>query len=240
MTPARYQKIRSVLAQRQLDLTLCLEQVHKPQNLAAIIRTCDAVGIHQYHVVWDKKMRFRRGTSKGSHQWVYPNYHPDIEQAVGALREQKMQVLVTHLSDQAVDFRQIDYTQPTAIILGQEKYGATPQAVALTDQQIVVPMMGMVQSLNVSVAAALILYEAQKQRELSGQYKQQQLSEAICQRILFENSYSRLRHLCDQKNMPYPAIDDQGQIDASEQWWRKMQLTPSAYAALEAKNVEPT
>lgn len=230
MTPSRYAKIRRVLEMRQLDLTLCLDQVHKPHNISAIIRTCDAVGVHRLHSVWEDGTRIRRGTTKGSHDWVELCPQPDISQAISTVREQGMQVLVTHLSDDAVDYRNIDYTRPTAIVLGQEKYGVSEQGIQQADQAIVVPMMGMVQSLNVSVAAALILYEAQRQRQLSGAYQHQQLPEERIQALIFENCYSRLHQLCVEKGLPYPQIDQNGDVLASDHWWQQMQLTPAAQA----------
>ena len=135
-----------------------------------------------------------------------------------------MQVLVTNLSENAVDFRDIDYTLPTAIILGQEKHGATQEAIAAADQDIIIPMVGMVQSLNVSVAAALILYEAQRQRQLAGMYNIQQLTEKACQKMLFEGGFPKLREVCDRKGLPYPHIDTNGHIDADKIWWKKIQL----------------
>ena len=170
MSPERYQRIRQVLERRQTDLTVCLENVHKPHNVSAVVRTCDAVGIHRVHTVWEKKYQFRRGSAMGSQQWVRQTNHDNINDAMAELKGQGMQVLVTHLSDTAIDFRDIDYTKPTAILFGQEKYGATDEAKAMADHDIVIPMMGMVQSLNVSVAAALVLYEAQRQRTIAGMY----------------------------------------------------------------------
>lgn len=222
MSPERYQKMRAVLAKRQLDLTVCLELVHKTHNLSAIMRTCDAVGIHNVHVVWEEKARLRRGTSMGSQNWVFNKDHNDIKQAVTKLKAQNMQVLVAHLSDTALDYRDIDYTKPTAIIFGQEKYGATEQAVALADQDIQVPMVGMVQSLNVSVAAALILYEAQAQRQRANMYDRPQLSEVECQRILFANGYPRLFEIWQRRSLAAPLIDECGQINANEEWWKAM------------------
>lgn len=223
MSPERYQKIRQVLSTRQTTLTVCLEQVHKPHNVSAIVRSCDAVGIHKVHAVWDDKTRkLRGGTAMGSQNWVYTQTHQNIADAVSQLKSQQMQVLVTHLSEDAVDFRQIDYTKPTAIILGQEKHGATDEAIALADQAIVIPMMGMVQSLNVSVAAALVLYEAQRQRDLAGMYEIQSLDEAACQRMLFEGGHPIFRDLCDRKNIPYPFIDENGLIQADEDWWKRI------------------
>ncbi|GAB5381426.1 MAG: tRNA (guanosine(18)-2'-O)-methyltransferase TrmH [Aliiglaciecola sp.] len=224
MSPERYAKIRQILSKRQTSLTVLMEQVHKSHNVSAVVRSCDAVGVHQVHAVWDDETeRLRGGTAMGSQNWVYMKTHEGISQAVSHLKAQNMQVLVTHLSDEAVDFREIDYTKPTAIILGQEKYGATEQAIELADQDIVIPMVGMVQSLNVSVAAALVLYEAQRQREIAGMYDQQQLDEADCQKMLFEGGYPKFRHMCDRKNLPYPQIDENGQIVADEDWWHAIQ-----------------
>lgn len=232
MSPERYQRIRELLRKRQTDLTVLMEEVHKPHNVSAVIRSCDAVGIHRIHAVWDEKTRLRKGTAMGSQNWVYTDSHDTVEQAIGHLKAQNMQVLVTHLSDEAVDFREIDYTKPTAVILGQEKHGATDTAISLADKEIVIPMVGMVQSLNVSVAAALILYEAQRQRQLAGMYDEPSLNEADCQRMLFEGGFPILRNMCDRKGVPYPRIDDEGQIDADEHWWQQLQLTPAALAKL--------
>lgn len=232
MSPERYQRIRKLLASRQPGLTVCLEQVHKPHNVSAVIRSCDAVGVHRVHAVADKKARMRKGTAMGSQNWVYTDTHANIEDAVVHLKQQSMQVLVTHLSEDAVDFRDIDYTQPTAIILGQEKHGATEQAIALADKNIVIPMVGMVQSLNVSVAAALVLYEAQRQRQVAGMYAQQQLSEEECQRMLFEGAFPKFKDMCERKNVPYPRIDKNGHIVADESWWLQMQMTKKGHRKL--------
>ena len=224
MSPERYARIRDFLSLRQPSLTLCLEQLHKPHNVSAIVRSCDAVGVYEVHAVWDKKPDIRKSTAMGSENWVYTQEHLCIEDAVSHLKTQKMQVLVTNLSENAVDFRDIDYTLPTAIILGQEKHGATQEAIAAADQDIIIPMVGMVQSLNVSVAAALILYEAQRQRQLAGMYNIQQLTEKACQKMLFEGGFPKLREVCDRKGLPYPHIDTNGHIDADKIWWKKIQL----------------
>lgn len=232
MSPERYQRIRDVLARRQTDLTVCLENVHKPHNVSAVVRTCDAVGIHRVHTVWEEQYQFRRGTAMGSQNWVRQTNHDTIDDAMATLKGQGMQVLVTHLSDSAVDFRDVDYTKPTAILFGQEKYGATDQAKALADQDIVIPMMGMVQSLNVSVAAALVLYEAQRQRTIAGMYNTQHLPEQECQALSFENGYPRLFKLCQRKGIAFPPLAENGEIIADDSWWQAMQITPLEAAAL--------
>jgi len=234
MSPERYQRIREVLEKRQTDLTVCLENVHKPHNVSAVVRTCDAVGIHRVHTVWEKQYQFRRGTAMGSQQWVRQTNHMNIADAMTDLKGQGMQVLVTNLSETAVDFRDIDYTKPTAILFGQEKYGATDEAKGLADQDIVIPMMGMVQSLNVSVAAALVLYEAQRQRTIAGMYNTQNLAEEECQALAFENGYPRLFKLCQRKGLALPPINELGEIAADDSWWQDMQITQAEANALEA------
>jgi len=156
------------------------------------------------------------------------NYHKTAD-AIAALKAQGMQVLVTNLSDTAVNFTEIDYTKPTAIILGQEKFGTSKEALALADQDIIVPMVGMVQSLNVSVACSVVLYEAQRQRQLAGMYDLPKLSHERRQRTLFEGGHPIFAEACKRKGLPYPEIDEAGQIVADDSWWQKMQMNKSAW-----------
>ncbi|HEJ6943280.1 TPA: tRNA (guanosine(18)-2'-O)-methyltransferase TrmH [Serratia marcescens] len=228
MSPERYARICEMLATRQPDLTVCLEQVHKPHNVSAIIRTADAVGVHQVHAVWPTtRMRTLVSSAAGSNSWVSVKTHPTIGDAVGHLKTQGMQILATNLSARAVDFREVDYTRPTCVLLGQEKTGITEEALALADQDIVIPMIGMVQSLNVSVASALILYEAQRQRQNAGLYRRDNsmLDEEEQQRLLFEGGYPVLANVAKRKGLPRPQIDEQGQVVASAEWWAAMQAT---------------
>jgi len=122
MSETRYKKIREVLSKRQQDLTLLLEEVHKPHNVSAIIRSADAVGIHKIHAVWAEDEPMRKGTAMGSQIWVETQSHSNLPDAAACLKEQNMQIVVTHLDDSSIDFREIDYTRPTAILLGQEKH----------------------------------------------------------------------------------------------------------------------
>lgn len=225
MNIERYQRIQQVLKARQTDLTLCLEEVHKPNNVSAVIRTADATGLHKVHAVWPNEMRTLSHTSAGARNWVDVETHDSIADAVKELKDQGMQVLVTNLSETAVDFRDIDYTKPTAIILGSEKVGASEQAKKLADQDIIIPMIGMVQSLNVSVASAVILYEAQRQRDAAGMYDKENssLPDEIIHRTLFERGHPVLAKVAKRKGLAYPPLDDEGQIVADEAWWKEMQ-----------------
>ncbi len=234
MTPERLQRINQMLDQRQPDLTVCMEGVHKHHNLAAVVRTADAIGVSDVHAVWkSEEMEVRGGSAAGSQNWIDVHNYSKTADAIAALKKQNMQVLVTNLSDTAVDFREIDYTKPTAIILGQEKFGASELALELADQDIVIPMVGMVQSLNVSVACSVVLYEAQRQRQLAGMYDKASIDESRRQRFLFEGGHPIFAEACQRKGLPYPKIDEDGQIVAPEGWWKKMQMTQEAWQNLD-------
>lgn len=227
MSPERFARINQMLDNRQPDLTLCLDQVHKTNNIAAVIRSADAVGVHQIHAIWPEiEMRVSGNTASGSQQWVKTIKHYTVDEAFSAFRQQGMQIIATNFSAEAVDFREIDYTRPTAIILGHEKNGVSAEAIALADQQVIIPMVGMVQSLNVSVAAGLLLFEAERQRRAAGLYGQRKLDDAYCQKLLFEQGHPIYAKACRRKQIPYPRIDDQGQIDATVEWWQQMRAAP--------------
>ena len=234
MNPQRYARICEMLARRQPDLTVCMEQVHKPHNVSAVIRTADAVGVHEVHAIWPSNhMRTMVSAAAGSNSWVQVRTHRSIGDAVSHLKGQGMQILATHLSDKAVDFREIDYTRPTCILMGQEKTGITQEALALADREIIIPMTGMVQSLNVSVASALILYEAQRQRQNAGMYQRENsmLPQEEQQRLLFEGGYPVLARVAKQKGLPYPYVNAQGEVETDDAWWATMQASGSAHSS---------
>lgn len=222
MSPERFARITQMLNRRQPELTICLENVHKPHNLSAIVRTADAIGVSDLHATWeDRKMKLSGKSATGSQNWVNVHSHDTIEGAIGKLRAQGMQIIATNLSATAVDFREVDYTKPTAILMGQEKHGISKEALELADQDVIIPMVGMCQSLNVSVASALILYEAQRQRQSAGMYDgPTRISENEAHKILFEGGHPIFTKLCKEKNLPYPPLDEEGQINADDEWWK--------------------
>lgn len=225
MENTRYHRIKHVLDRRQTDLTVCLEDVHKHHNLSAIVRSADAVGCHHVHAVWPQNQKWlTNNTSGGSKNWIATHLHKDIDSAVAMMRQHnpKVQVLATNLCPEAVDYREIDYTLPTAIIVGQEKTGISPQALAHADKNIIIPMQGMAQSLNVSVAAALILFEAQSQRLKAGLYQRTMLGETVKHRMLFEGCHPIIAQKCKEKSLPYPALDNNGEIIADAAFWQRL------------------
>lgn len=213
MTPERFARLRRVLDCRQPDLTVLAENVHKPHNISAILRTCDAVGVHEMHAV-SPGGEFHRHhmVSGGSRKWVRTRAHADIRSAVTWLHGHGYQVIAAHIGADAADYRRCDYTQPTAVLVGAELAGVTAAAAELADQRIIVPMRGLVASLNVSVAAALILYEAARQREAAGLYGRRRLDETTYREALFEWCYPAVAHLCRARGIAYPELDESGFI----------------------------
>ena len=165
MTPERYARICRTLKRRQPDLTVAMEDVHKAHNLAAICRTADAVGIGWIHgVTADPSIRLTHRSASGTNKWVSARSHASTDAAVAHLREAGMAIVVATPGEAAVDYREADYTGPTALLVGAELAGISERAVALADRLVTIPMAGMGESLNVSVACALILFEAMRQR----------------------------------------------------------------------------
>jgi len=213
MTPQRFQKLRRVLDSRQPDLTVLLDNVHKPHNFSAILRSCDAVGVLQAHAVWgDPTLRPSHLTSGGTSKWVGIRTHPDIDSAATELRKHGFQLVAAHPQGNARDYREIDYTRPTALLLGAELQGLGKAALECADARVCVPMMGMVESLNVSVAAATILFEAQRQRSNANLYAKSRLDPAIYDKTLFEWAHPAVARYCKRRGLEYPDLDDSGDI----------------------------
>lgn len=211
MTPARFKQLNAALDRRQPDLTVLMDDVHKPHNLAAVIRSCDAVGVLEVHAVSPggevARYHLRSG---GSNRWVPLVLHPDIDTACDLLVARGHQLVAAHFSPQARDFRQVDYTRPTALLLGSELRGVGDAAAARAHHHVTIPMHGQVASLNVSVAAAVILFEAERQRAAAGLYDQPRLSGELRTKLLFEWGYPRLAGWCREHGKPYPPLDGDG------------------------------
>ncbi len=222
MTPERYDRICRALNNRQPDLTVITDEVHKPRNLAAIIRTCDAVGIDEVHcVVPDTGYQTYGGTSASAEKWVSSLYYSDVETPIAQLHERGFQVVAANLSERAVDYRAIDYTKPTALLMGAEIKGVSATAHTLCDHEVVLPMLGMVESFNVSVACALILAEVQTQREAAGMYKTARLSPELYRQRFFRWAHPVLADFCDENSIPYPPVREDGEVVELSQWYAR-------------------
>ena len=197
------------------DLTVLLEHVEKPHNLSAILRSCDAVGALEAHIVsLQGRTRTFNSTAQGSQKWVHLNDHPDIETAISKLKKKGFWIYGTHLGVEAKDYRDCDFTGPTAFALGAEKWGLTDRARDLMDEALFIPMRGMVQSLNVSVATATLLFEALRQRQAAGTAPSQGegLSADHYTKLLFEWSYPQVADWCREQGRPYPELNADGEL----------------------------
>lgn len=213
MTPERVKRLDEVLAQRQPDLTVFAENLHKPKNFSAMVRNCDAVGINEMHVSpGEDDVRKHWKTSQGAEKWMYIKAHDNTENACQHLKSNGFQLVAAHLSDAAISYRDVDYTQPIALIMGSELFGVSDQTLAYVDQQINIPMMGVTQSLNVSVACAVVLYEAQRQRQAAGMYDHCRLDSETLTRQRFEWLHPVLTDYCQRHGLPYPCLDENGDL----------------------------
>ena len=214
MLAERFQKLKKALIARQSDLTVLMENVRKPHNMSAILRSCESIGIHRAHIIPGPDLRFHKPKSAaGVLRWIELKRHKNQAEAFSALKQQGMRVIAAHPSNDATPFREYDYTRPTAIVMGTEKDGLSEQALSDADELITIPMPGLVQSLNVSVCAALILYEAQRQRELKGLYNEVSLDPETFRVTMFEWAWPRVARYCRQHKIDYPEIDmDSGEI----------------------------
>lgn len=178
MTPDRQRRIETVLAHRQGNLTVVLENVFDPHNVSAVMRTCDAVGVQELYVLTTKIPRHKKWGSRSSSsavKWLTVHQYEDTKSCLDALRKRYATILTTNLSETAVDLYDTDLTQPTALVFGNEHSGVSEELCALADGNFVIPQVGMIQSLNISVACAVTLYEAQRQKRLAGHYNHPQL-----------------------------------------------------------------
>lgn len=216
MTVARYQKIMRVLRYRQPDLSILAEDVYKPHNLSAMLRTCDAVGVGTVHAVTPTGgLPTYNDTSASADKWVDVQVYDDLAPALAKVQAQGMQLIATTLSESAVDYRQIDYTKPTCVVFGNEKNGVSDGMVARADAHIIVPMVGMVQSLNVSVATAVIMFEAQRQRMAQGFYDAPRLDARAMEIQAYQWLYPRQAQLLQEQGISqenFPSLDKDGNI----------------------------
>ena len=179
-TARRKARFLDVLSHRQPDLTLVLANIHDPHNVSAIYRSCDAFGVSRVHLYYTDTPFpvLGRKTSASARKWVESVRHKTSADMLADLRSQNMQVLATSFTEKARPLREWDFTRPTAVIMGNEHSGVEPELLAAADGELYIPMYGMIQSFNVSVASAIILAEAARQREAAGMYATPRFDEA--------------------------------------------------------------
>ncbi|NND09516.1 MAG: RNA methyltransferase [Saprospiraceae bacterium] len=176
MRPERLQKILTLAKHRQLDLTVVLENVHDPHNISAVMRTCDAVGICDVYILNTdpslQSQRFKPGkrTTSGSRKWVHAHLFKDLEECFSAVRARYERIYTTQVDPKLPSYFDIDLTNSLALVFGNEHTGVSNEARSKADGSICIPQVGMVHSLNISVACAVVLYEVYRQRDAKNMY----------------------------------------------------------------------
>jgi tRNA (guanosine-2'-O-)-methyltransferase len=173
MTPQRSEKLLEVLSKRQAGITVMLENIEDPHNISAVLRTCEAVGIQDVYTLTTKVPKHKRWgfrSSSSAYKWVTVHQFTNTEECFAELRLNYDKILTTHLSSDAVSLYEIDLTQSIALVFGNEHGGVSDEVRALADGNFLIPQVGIIQSLNISVACAVTVYEAYRQRAAAGLY----------------------------------------------------------------------
>jgi len=159
--------MRAVLSRRQLDLHAVLDNVHDPHNAAAVFRSADAFALGTVHLLYTDEVfpRISRAVAGHAQKWLQVRRHRDAAELAAWAAGAGVQLVATHLDAGTRDYREVDWTRPTAIALGNEQRGCSPELLAVADLCVAIPMRGMAQSLNVSVAGAVLFAEAARQRD---------------------------------------------------------------------------
>ena len=189
VTEERLGKLERAVRHRTLDLTLVAENINDPHNFSAVLRSCDAVGILNVHRVYHSGQplpRLGKTSSASARKWVNIKSHDSVEACFAQLRQENKKIYTTHMSKESVSLYDLDLTQPLAFVFGNEHSGVSETAHRLADQNFIIPQVGMVQSLNISVACAVSLYEAYRQRKNAGLYDAPALAEDTYQEVLRE------------------------------------------------------
>ncbi len=185
-TERRLKKIENVIRSRQFSLRVVMENIHDPHNVSAIFRSCDAVGVPKISLLYtiEEFPKISKVSSSSANKWIEKEKFNDTKKCFDSLHAEGFVVYATMLDEKAKSIYEIDWTKKIAIVMGNEHRGVSEEAATLADELIYIPMRGMIQSLNVSVATAVILYEAQRQRAEAGMYDKSELSKEEIQRLI--------------------------------------------------------
>ncbi len=187
-TEKRIEKIKWVLSKRQPSLRVVLENIHDPHNVSAIFRTCDAAGIPKVSLVYnlEKFPKIGKKSSASAYKWIEREKFKTVEECYNQLKKEKFVIYASSLNGDSKSLYDLDFTKKSAIVLGNEHRGLSKEAEELADERFYIPMFGMVQSLNVSVSAAISIYEAVRQRKNIGLYDKSELSSKELKKLIDE------------------------------------------------------
>lgn len=193
-TENRINKFLDAIKNRQLSLSVLLENIHDPHNVSAIARTCDAVGIANINLLYyiEKLPKLSVKVSKSALKWVDYSIYTDIDLCFDSIKKEGYKIYTSHLDPNSISLYDLDLTEKVIFVMGNENRGVSERAIELSDKTFYIPMKGMVQSLNVSVAASVCLYEAYRQREAKNMYKENPITQEEINLIL--NKW------CEKKN----------------------------------------
>ena len=189
MTPERYDRLTSVLNKRQPDITVVLENVFDPHNISAVMRTCDAVGLQDIYILNTRIPRHKKWGARSSSsaaKWLSIHQYTDAAECFAELRKHYRKIYTTHLSSDAAGLHQLNLAEPVALVFGNEHSGVSEEIIAMADGNFIIPHVGIIRSLNISVACAVTLYEAFRQKSLAGHYDQVKLEGEKLQRLRTE------------------------------------------------------
>ena len=187
-TEKRVDKIKWVLSKRQPSLQVVIENIHDPHNVSAIFRTCDAAGIPIVSLVYhiEKFPKIGKKSSASAYKWIERERYKTIEECYNQLKSDNFTIYASSLKPNSKNLYELDFTKKAAIVFGNEHRGLSKEAEELADERFFIPMYGMVQSLNVSVSAAISIYEALRQRIMKGFYEKSELSAKELQELISE------------------------------------------------------
>ncbi len=174
MTPERTSRILEVLKHRQPDLTVVLENVHDPHNISAVMRTCDSVGVQEVYILNTKIAKHKKFGSKSSASaasWLTIHQFDNAGACFDAIRQKFDKIYATHLGVSSSSLYELNLTERVALVFGNEHAGVSEDVLQLCDGNFIIPQVGMVKSLNISVACAVSLYEGFRQRQSAGFYE---------------------------------------------------------------------
>lgn len=176
-TEKRKNRIIEVAGYRQQSLQVVLENIHDPHNVSAIFRTCDAAGVPRVSLVYniEKFPKIGKKSSGSAFKWVEKDKYKSIDECYSHLKTQGFKIFASAITPGSKNLYELDLKCKCAIVFGNEHRGVSDEAAALADDKFMIPMYGMVQSLNVSVASAVVLYESVRQRYLGKMYSQNKI-----------------------------------------------------------------
>ena len=186
MTPERTERLSTVLEKRQPDLTVVLENVFDPHNISAVMRTCDAVGVQEIFVLTNKVPRHKkwgRRSSSSAEKWLTVHQFEDPVACFQEVRRRYKKIYTTHLAEDSAELYELDLTEPIALAFGNEHSGVSEDILAMADGNFIIPQVGIIRSLNISVACAVTLYEAYRQKERAGHYQRNDAQHPLKQEL---------------------------------------------------------